>query len=86
MDEEPGHRRETHRIPGDGALGYFAACLGGIGRPDVDRHAILMAEPLREADMVDVAVRRLSAIAGCSTWFLASRLCAIAAMPSARRP
>jgi hypothetical protein len=45
-----------------------------------------MAEPLREADMVDVAVRRLSAIAGCSTWFLASRLCAIAAMPSARRP
>jgi hypothetical protein len=33
-------------------------CLGGIGRSDEHRHAVLLAEPLREADVVDVVVRQ----------------------------
>jgi hypothetical protein len=42
--------------PGGGGRGYFAACLRGIGRPDEDRHPLLLREPRRESDMVDVAV------------------------------
>jgi len=58
VDEEIGHRREAHPVPLGGRLGYFAACLGGIGRPDEDWHTVLLAEPLREAEMVHVAVRQ----------------------------
>ena len=57
VNQEPGHRREAHRISGGGRRRYLAACLGGIGRTDEDRYAELLAEALREADMVDVAVR-----------------------------
>jgi hypothetical protein len=41
----------------DCSLRSFAPRLCRIGCPDVDRHTVLLAEPLREADMVDVAVR-----------------------------
>ena len=58
VDEELGHRHEAHPIPLGGRLGYVAACLGGIRRADEDRHTVLVAEPLREADMVHVAVRQ----------------------------
>jgi hypothetical protein len=56
INQEPGHWREAHPIPSGGGRGYFAACLRGIGRPDEDRHPVLLMEPLRESDMVDVAV------------------------------
>jgi hypothetical protein len=58
VDEELGHRHEAHPIPHGGRLGDFAACLGGISLTDEDRHTVLLAEPLREAEMVRIAVRQ----------------------------
>ena len=37
-------------------LDASSACLGRIDRPHEDRHAVLLAESLREADMIDIAV------------------------------
>ena len=58
VNEELDHRHRPLRIPDGGGLGHFTACLGGIGRGDKDRHTVLLAESLSEANVVDVSVRK----------------------------
>ena len=48
--------RDAHGIPGGARLLGLAARLGGIGSVDPYRHAMVAPQPLRESDMVDVAV------------------------------